>query len=69
MMILSEINKDRAKAFIHSRHYSPILPKLTKHYMGVFVDDELQGVITFGWGTRPKPVSYTHLTLPTKRIV
>ena len=53
-MILSEINKDRAKAFIQSRHYSPIMPKLTKHYMGVFVDNELQGVITFGWGTRPK---------------
>ena len=53
-MILSEINKDRAKAFIQSRHYSPIMPKLTKHYMGVFVGDELQGVITFGWGTRPK---------------
>ena len=23
----------------------------------------------FGWTTRSSPVSYTHLTLPTKRIV
>ena len=53
-MILNKINKAKAKAFIQNRHYSPIMPKLTKHYMGVFVNNELQGVITFGWGTRPK---------------
>ena len=29
------------------------MPKLTKHFLGCFENDELVGVITFGWGTRP----------------
>ena len=29
------------------------MPRLTKWYLGAFVDDELVGVITLGWGTRP----------------
>ena len=51
---ITPINKDIAISFIQLYHYSKIMPKLTKHYLGVFKDDELIGVITLGWGTQPK---------------
>ena len=53
-MILKPLNKYTAAEFVASRHYSAVMPKLTKHYLGCFIQDELIGVITFGWGTRPK---------------
>jgi len=53
-MILKTLNKFVAADFISKRHYSSVMPKLTKHYMGCFENEELVGVITFGWGTRPK---------------
>ncbi|BCU99114.1 MAG: hypothetical protein CM15mV25_1120 [uncultured marine virus] len=28
--------------------------KLTKHYLGCYDNDKMVGVISFGWGTRPK---------------
>ena len=54
MMILKPLNKYTAAEFVSTRHYSAVMPKLTKHYLGCFLSDELVGVITFGWGTRPK---------------
>ena len=48
------IDKYTAAKFITSRHYSPVMPRLTKYYCGYFIEDVLQGVLTFGWGTRPK---------------
>jgi len=53
-MILKPLNKFKAADFVFTRHYSAVMPKLTKHYLGCFLKDELVGVITFGWGTRPK---------------
>lgn len=47
------IDKNRAVNFILSYHYSKILPRLTKYYLGVFENKELLGVITLGWGTQP----------------
>ena len=52
--MIKEIHKIKAADFIMSRHYSPVMPRLTKYYCGYYVDDVLQGVMTFGWGTRPK---------------
>ncbi len=52
--MIKEIHKVKAADFIMSRHYSPVMPRLTKYYCGYYVDNTLQGVITFGWGTRPK---------------
>jgi len=52
--MIKEIHKIKAADFIMSRHYSPVMPRLTKYYCGYYVDDILQGVMTFGWGTRPK---------------
>jgi hypothetical protein len=47
------INKYKAISFIHKHHYSKILPRLTKEYIGVFENNNLIGVITLGWGTQP----------------
>ena len=53
-MILRLSNKNEVVDYISKRHYSPIMPRLTKHYLGCYVDNELVGGLTFGWGTRPK---------------
>ena len=29
------------------------MPKLTKHYLGDYEDEELVGILTLGWGTNP----------------
>ena len=52
--MIKEINKVVAGEYTSTRHYSALLPRLTKYYCGYFIDDKLKGVITFGWGTRPK---------------
>lgn len=48
------ISKYDAVEFVQKFHYSPVMPSLTKYYLGFFVDDELKGVLTLGWGTQPK---------------
>jgi len=53
-MIIKKINKDIAIEFIQKYHYSKILPRLTKHYLGLIENEGLVGVITLGWGTQPK---------------
>jgi len=53
-MIIKPLHKITAAEFVAERHYSAVMPRLTKHYLGCFNEDELVGVITFGWGTRPK---------------
>jgi len=50
---LTEITKNEAGLFIQLHHYSPVMPRLTKHYLGCFLDGRLVGVITLGWGTQP----------------
>lgn len=38
---------------IQKYHYSNTLPKINKYYLGFYQENELVGVITLGWGTRP----------------
>jgi len=58
------ISKDRAIAFIFQYHYSQIMPRLTKYYLGIYEDKVLKGVITLGYGTQPlgtiKKLFYKH---------
>ena len=49
-----EISKDKAVIFIQKHHYSPVMPSITKHYLGFYVENELRGVLTLGWGTQPR---------------
>jgi hypothetical protein len=50
---IKTISKIEAIELIFANHYSKIMPKLTEHYLGGFIDDDLVGVITLGWGVRP----------------
>lgn len=51
---IKEISRSQATDFIQSLHYSKIMPKLTKHFLGCHLDGKLVGVLTLGWGTQPK---------------
>ena len=51
---IKEITRFDSTELIQTYHYSKIMPRLTKHFLGCFLDDELVGVLTLGWGTQPK---------------
>jgi len=53
MYEIRNIEKDEAVLFVQKYHYSKILPRLTKHYLGVFSNDRMVGAMTLGWGTQP----------------
>jgi len=50
---VQEINSYDAIEFIQARHYSKVMPRLTKHYLGIYDGKVLAGVLTLGWGTKP----------------
>ena len=50
---IREVSREEATDLVQANHYSPVMPKLTKHWLGVFRGDDLVGVVTLGWGTRP----------------
>lgn len=50
---LKEIDKNFATLFVQKFHYSQIMPRLTKHYLGIYNGEVLCGVVTLGWGTQP----------------
>ena len=54
-MIIAEIEKQTAIEFVQRYHYSKIMPRLTKYYLGIYEESEhfLCGVVTLGWGTQP----------------
>ena len=52
--IIKEISKEMTLEMIQKYHYSNTLPKLNKYFIGFYLDDELVGVVTLGWGTRPR---------------
>lgn len=52
--IIKEIDKETALDMIQKYHYSNTLPRLNKHYLGFFIGEELVGIVTLGYGTRPK---------------
>jgi len=52
-MIMKPVDWRVATLFVQERHYSAVMPKLTKHYLGAYVNDELVGILTLGWGTNP----------------
>lgn len=51
--IIKEIDKYTAAELVQKYHYSKVMPRLTKFYLGVFDDERLVGVLTLGWGTQP----------------
>ena len=51
---VKDIHKNNAIDFVQKHHYSPVMPKLTKHFLGFYHEGELRGVLTLGWGTQPR---------------
>ncbi len=51
---IKEIDKYTAYKFISTYHYSNTMPRLTKHYLGIFDQDNMVGCLTLGWGTQPR---------------
>ena len=56
---IKEVEKDIVIKFVQTYHYSKILPRLTKHYLGVFEKEEMIGAITLGWGTNLITISFS----------
>ena len=56
-LLIEEMDKASAIEFIQRYHYSKILPRLTKLYLGVYElmggERRFIGVISLGWGTQP----------------
>lgn len=52
-LIIEEIPKNEAIRFIRQYHYSKIIPKLCKYFLGIFSSQKLLGVVELGWGTQP----------------
>ena len=50
---VQKIDPDTAVAFIRRYHYSKVLPRLNKYYLGFFEGGHLSGVALLGWGTQP----------------
>mgnify|MGYP001454943861 CR=1 FL=1 len=52
-MIVKEVDWRVATLFVQGLHYSAVMPRLTKHWLGTYINDKLVGVLTLGWGTNP----------------
>lgn len=63
-MKIKQIEKETAVDFVRKYHYSKIMPRLTKYYLGFYEKEKLCGVVTLGWGTQPlqtiKKIFYKH---------
>ncbi len=54
MNTFKEINKELALELVKKYHYSNTLPKLTKYCLGYYQNEKIIGMVTLGWGTRPR---------------
>lgn len=52
-MIVKSTDNLLGLELIFNTHYSKIMPRLTKYYLGAYENSKLVGVMTLGWGTRP----------------
>ena len=63
-MKIEYLGKQEAEYFIKKYHYSKIMPRITKYYLGFYKNKELVGVVTLGYGTQPlqtiKKIFYKH---------
>ena len=50
---IKEIEKPVALEMVKKYHYSNALPSINKHFIGFYLGQDLVGVVTLGWGTRP----------------
>lgn len=50
---VKEISREEALAMVRKYHYSNTLPKINRYFLGFYLGENLEGVITLGLGTRP----------------
>lgn len=55
VLAVKELSPQAAVPFIRAYHYSQVLPRLNRHYVGFFEGGELSGVVALSWGTQPLP--------------
>jgi len=48
------IKKELATEFVRKYHYSPTMPYITKYYLGCYIENDLKGIVTLGYGTQPR---------------
>jgi len=53
-IIIREISSEDAKLIVDLNHYSDVMPRATKFYLGGFLGNILIGIMTLGWGVQPK---------------
>lgn len=64
---IKEIDKNTALEMVQKYHYSNTLPRLNKIFVGFYLEGALVGVVTLGWGTRPRhTIQKVFPTLDTK---
>jgi hypothetical protein len=51
---LREVTREDAISLVNQFHYSDVMPRATKIYLGGFIEGILVGIITFGWGVQPE---------------
>jgi len=53
-IVIREISKEDAELMVNHFHYSDVMPRATKFYLGGFLNDVLIGIMTLGWGVQPE---------------
>ena len=51
---IREIEKKQFLEMVYNYHYSIVMPRITKCFLGCFFNNELVGGLSLGWGTQPK---------------
>ncbi len=52
--VIQPVTKNETLNIVERFHYSKILPRLTKLFLGGFINGELVAIMTLGWGVKPK---------------
>jgi len=53
-IIIREVSKEDAEELVNEFHYSDVMPRFSKVYLGGFLGDILVGIMTLGWGVQPE---------------
>lgn len=64
---IEEIPKEQAVSFIRTYHYSKVIPRLRRHFLGIYQQKKLSGVVELGWGTQP--LQTLHKLFPSHNLV
>lgn len=52
-MLVKELDPETAIGFVRAYHYSKVIPRLCRKYLGFYERGVLSGVVILSWGTQP----------------